>query len=89
MALDTEEQCAHYIRRRDPWLPDNIVADLETQRLRKPVGMIQFTRMFIRSAAQAKRESKLKPPNEDLLKRWREEDLWQRFDKFLRQDVVH
>jgi hypothetical protein len=87
--LDTEERWAAYIRRCDPWLPDNIVADLEIQRLRKPVGQIQFMRMFIRSAAKAKKEGKLKPPNADLLARWREEDLWERYDKFLRWDVIH
>ncbi len=49
----------------------------------------QCWRNIFRCLHRAKKEGKLKPPNEVLLKLWREEDLWQRYDKFLRQDVVH
>jgi hypothetical protein len=75
MALDTEEACAHFQRKLDPWLIDNIVQDIITREEHRPVGQIQFTRMCIRAAAKERKERRVGPANAELLERWRKEDL--------------
>jgi hypothetical protein len=74
-ALDTEEACAHYVRKADPWLIDNLVKDQIAMEEHKPVGQLQFTRMCIRAAAKERKERRVGPANAELLEQWRKDDL--------------
>lgn len=85
MALDNEEACAHWVRRADPWLPDNIAEDELARERYLETGKavytnFQFLRMSRRAAAKATPEEK---------QRCRENVRWLLYDSRLRMDVVH
>jgi uncharacterized protein (DUF924 family) len=83
MSLDTEERCAHWVRKADPWLPDNIVED-ELARLRyletgkMIVSDVQFTRMALRSFAKLSADEK---------RQAREKTRWSIYDRKLRPTI--
>jgi len=84
MALDDEESCARWVRKADPWLPDNLVEDeLARERYLETGKAIytnfQFLRMVCRAAAKATPEQK---------QECQEKVRWWLYDRKLRTDVV-